>query len=76
MRKTASILILKSGIINTKKYGKLTILELDLMFIKPKSYSKFRLNISEHIREKCKKQCIVDIRSYRRDITPTNSNGN
>ena len=38
-------------------------LELDLKYSKTKSYVKFQLNISKHVREKCGKLCISSILS-------------
>ena len=38
-----------------KNWRKLTTLELDLWYGKTKSYAKFQLNMSKHVREKCGK---------------------
>ena len=39
--------------------------------IKIKSYTKFQLNMSKHVWEKCGKLCISSFLSSKRDITPT-----
>ena len=44
-----------------KHWRKITTLELDLRFIKRKSYTKFQLNISKHVGEKWGKLCIASI---------------
>ena len=46
-------------------------LELDLNYSNTKSYAKFQLNMSKHVREKCRKLCIFSILSSKRGITPT-----
>ena len=47
------------------------MLELDLKFIKRKSYALFHLSMSKHVGGKCRKLCISSILSSKRDITPT-----
>ena len=54
-----------------KNWCKLTTLELDLYYDETKSYAKFQLNMSKHVREKCGKLCIFSIRSSKRGITLT-----
>ena len=44
--------------------------------VKTKSYAKFQLDISKHVREKCGKLCISSILSSKRGITPTKIDGN
>ena len=51
-------------------------LELDLEFIKWKSYTNFQLNVSKHVGEKCGKLCISSILSSKRGITPTQIDAN
>ena len=46
-------------------------LDFNLKFIYWKSYTKFQLNISKHIEEKCGKLCIFSIPSSKWGITPT-----
>ena len=46
-------------------------LDFNLTFIKWKSYTKFQLNMSKHIEEKCGKLCISSIPNTKRGITPT-----
>ena len=52
-----------------KNWHKVTTLEFDLFYIKTKSYSKFQLNVSKHVREKCGKLHISSILSSQRGIT-------
>ena len=49
----------------------MTTLKLALWYIKTKSYTKFELNMSKHVGEKCGKLCISSILSSQRGITPT-----
>ena len=49
---------------------------LDLSYSKTKSYAKFQLNMSKHVREKCGKLCISSILSSKRGITPTKIDAN
>ena len=51
-------------------------LEVDMKFIKWKSQTKFQLNISKHVGDKCGKLCIPSILSSKRDITPTITDAN
>ena len=50
----SSILSYKRGITPTES-AELTTLKLDLKYSKTKSYAKFQLNMSKHVREKCRK---------------------
>ena len=61
---------------SNKNWQKLTTVELDLKLIKRKSYAKFQLDISKHVREKCGKLRISSILSSKRGITPTKIDGN
>ena len=61
---------------SNKNWRKLTTLKLDLKYSKAKSYAKFQLNMSKHVREKCGKLCISSILSSERGITPTKIYGN
>ena len=45
----------KKGHNSHKNWRKLTTLELDLKYGETKSYAKFQLNMSKHVREKCGK---------------------
>ena len=40
-----------------KKWRKLMALELDLQYSKTKSYAKFKLNLSKHVKEKNAENC-------------------
>ena len=51
----SSILSYKKGHNSYRKWRKLTTLKLDLKYSKTKSYAKFQLNMSKHVREKCRK---------------------
>ena len=73
---TSSILSSKRGITPIKTWCKLTTLELDLKYSKTKSYAKFQLNMSKHVREKWGKLCISSILSSKRGITPTKLDAN
>ena len=44
--------------------------------VKKKSYAKFQLNMSKHVKEKCGKLCISSILSSKRGITPTKIDAN
>ena len=46
------------------------------LICKTKSYVKLQLNMSKHIREKCRILSISSILSYKRGITPTNIDAN
>ena len=60
----------------TKNCWKLMTLELDLKFIKWKSYAKSQLNMPKHVGEKCGKLCIYSILSSKRGKTPTKIDAN
>ena len=66
----------QKGYNSNKNWRKLTTLELDLKYSKTKSYAKFQLDISKHVREKCGKPCISSILNSKRGITPTKIDGN
>ena len=57
-------------------WRKLTRLEIDLQYSKTKSYAKFQLNMSKHVRESCGQLCICSILSSKRGITPTKIDAN
>ena len=59
-----------------KNWRKLTTLKLDLYYIKTKSYTKFQLNMSKHVGEKCGKLCISSILSSKRGIPPLKIDAN
>ena len=61
----------QKGHYSYKTWCELTTLELDLYYSKTKSYVKFQLNMSKHVREKCRILCISSILSSKRVITPT-----
>ena len=61
---------------SNKTWRKLMRLELDLYYSKTKSYEKFQLNMSMHVREKCGKLCISSILISKRGITPTKLDAN
>ena len=62
----------KRGSVRTKKWHKLMILEIDLRFIKQKSYTKLISGqYVKNVGEKWGKLCIFSILSYKRGITPT-----
>ena len=51
----------QKGHYSHKNWRKLMSLEIDLNYSKTKSYAKFQLNMSKHVREKCGKLCIFSI---------------
>ena len=62
---------------NSNKTGsKMTTLKLALWYIKTKSYTKFELNMSKHVGEKCGKLHICKSLKLKRSITPAKSDGN
>ena len=54
----------------------MTTLTLALWYIKTKSYTKFELNMSKHVGEKCGKLHIFKSLKLKRSITPAKSDGN
>ena len=54
----------------------MTALKLALWYIKTKSYTKFELNMSKHVGEKCGKLHICKSLKLKRSITPAKSDGN
>ena len=78
MRKTVHFKYSKfqKGHNSYKNLCKLTTLKLDLRFIKRKSYTKFQLNMSMHVREKCGKLHICNNLKFKRSITPAKIDGN
>ena len=50
--------------------------KLALWYIKTKSYTKFELNMSKHVGEKCGKLHICKNLKLKRSITPAKSDGN
>ena len=54
----------------------MTTLKLALWYIKTKSYTKFELNMSKHVGEKCRKLHICKSLKLKRSITPAKSDGN
>ena len=61
---------------NSNKKLKMTTLKLALWYIKTKSYTKFELNMSKHVGEKCGKLHICKSLNLKRSITPAKSDGN
>ena len=59
-----------------KNWSKRTTLKLALWYIKTKSYTKFELNMSKHVGEKCGKLHICKSLKLKRSITPAKSDGN
>ena len=53
----------------------MTTLKLALWYIKTKSYTKFELNMSKHVGEKCGKLHICKNLKLKRSITPAKSDG-
>ena len=52
----SSILSCKRGLHDSyRKWRKMTTFKLDLKYSKTKSFAKFQLNMSKHVREKCGK---------------------
>ena len=49
---------------------------LDLKFIRLKSYTKFKLNMSKHVGENGEKMCISSILSSKRGISATKFDAN
>ena len=72
----SSILSSQRGITPTKIGSKMTTLKLALWYIKTKSYTKFELNMSKHVGEKCGKLHICKNLKLKRSITPAKSDGN
>ena len=54
----------------------MTTLKLALWYIKTKSYTKFELNMSKHVGEKCGKLHICKSLKLKRSTTPAKSDGN
>ena len=61
---------------SNKNCCKMTILKLALWYIKTKSYTKFELNMSKHVGEKCGKLHICKSLKLKRSITPAKSDEN
>ena len=61
----------QKGQCSYKYWRKSTTLKHDLKFIKWKSYTKFQLNISKHVGEKCGRLCISSILTSKRGIAPS-----
>ena len=61
---------------SNKNWSKMTTLKLALWYIKTKSYTKFELNMSKHVGEKCGKLHICKSLKLKRSITPAKSDGN
>ena len=61
---------LQKGDNSHKNWHKLTTVKLDLYYSKTKSYAKFQLNMSKHVREKCGK-LYFQYSEFQRGITPT-----
>ena len=54
-----------------KNWYELPTLELNLKYSETKTYAKFQLNMSRHVREKCGILCISSILRSKRGVTPT-----
>ena len=72
----SSILSSRKGHNSHKSCRKLMTLELDLLYSKTKSYVKFQLNMSKHVRGKCGKMCIFSILCSKTGITLTKIDAN